>query len=84
MELNFVFVFEKDYHFDKEEELMPHYPRGYMGVAKDGRPIYIELLGQLNPTEVFNVVDPDTMWLAWYKSFEVLQKRHFMVCSLIA
>jgi len=36
---------KKDFQFDKDEDVMVHYPRGYMGVSKDGKPVYIEKLG---------------------------------------
>jgi len=49
----------QDFHFDKEAELSTHYPRGYCGVDKIGRPVYIEVAGRLNPGEIWKIVDQE-------------------------
>lgn len=67
--------------FDKKELIFPHYPRGYMGVDKIGRPIYIEKSGKLNPTEIWKVTDEDYLWRSYMHSYEQVNKLHFMACS---
>lgn len=52
-----------------------------MGVDKLGRPIYIEKSGQINPYEVYKVVEEDELWRAFYYSYELLNKLHFMALS---
>lgn len=32
----------QDFNFDKKAEMFEHYPRGYMGLDKQGRVIYFE------------------------------------------
>lgn len=41
-----------NFKFDKKAELVPHYPRGYCGVCKIGRPIYIERSGKIKASEI--------------------------------
>ena len=72
------------FNFDKKHEIFPHYPRGYMGVDKVGRPVYIERSGQLNPSEIWKVVDEDYLWKSYKHSYEVVNKLHFMACSHVA
>jgi hypothetical protein len=67
--------------FEFKEQCFPHYPRGYCGVDKIGRPIYIERSGYVNPTKMWEITDQETLWRSYYQSYEVLQKLHFMVCS---
>jgi len=52
-----------------------------MGVDKIGRPVYIELSGQINPTEVYKVVEEDVLWRNFYYSYELLNKLHYMAVS---
>lgn len=70
-----------DFNFDKKEEVMPCYPRGYMGVDKIGRPVYIEKSGYINPTKIWEVVDEDYLWRSFFQSYELLNKLHYMACS---
>jgi len=63
---------------------MPYYPRGYCGVDKIGRPVYIERSGMIDPAKIWETVDADTLWRSYYQSYEVLQKLHFMACSKVS
>lgn len=56
--------------FDKKELIFPHYPRGYMGVDKIGRPVYIERSGKLNPSEIWKVTDEEYLWTSYKHSYE--------------
>lgn len=47
---------------DKKKALHPHYQRGYCGVDKIGRPVYIEHTGQINVTEIYKICDDDYLW----------------------
>jgi hypothetical protein len=70
-----------DFVFDKKELVAPFYPRGYCGVDKIGRPVYIERSGFINPTEIWKVVEEDYLWKSYYQSYEILNKLHYMACS---
>lgn len=64
--------------------MFPYYPRGYFGVDKIGRPVYIERSGFINPTEIWKLIDEENLWRSYYQSYEVLNKLHYMACSQVA
>ena len=69
--------------FDKKEQIAQYYPRGYCGIDKLGRPIYIENSGQIQPTKIWEVCDEDYLWRSYYQTYEILLKKIFMSCSLL-
>jgi len=73
-----------DYTFTKKAECFPHYPRGYCGVDLIGRPVYIERSGKISPSKLWSIIEEDDMWRSFYQSYEVLNKLHYMACSLTA
>lgn len=60
---------------------MPYYPKGYCGIDKLGRPIYIERSGFVDPYKLWEIVEEDTVWRFFMQSYEILNKLHFMACS---
>ena len=56
----------QDFVFEQKVALMPYYPRGYMGVDKLGRPIYIERSGFIQPERIWEIVDQETLWKSYY------------------
>ena len=51
------------------------YGKGYMGIDKLGRPIYIEKTGQINPVKIWDVVDEPTLVKTFMQSYEELVKH---------
>lgn len=41
--------------------ILQHYPHGWHGLCKDGRPVYIECLGKLNISELFGQLSMDDL-----------------------
>ena len=64
--------------------MLQYYPRGYCGVDKLGRPIYIERSGYINPTKVWEIVEEDELWRFFYHSYEQVNNLHFMVASKVS
>jgi len=54
-----------------------------MGIDKIGRPVYIEQVGKVKPDKLLQIIDEDEFSKAWYRSYEEVQKLHFMACSFI-
>lgn len=54
------------FKFEQKEACQPYYPRGYCGVDKIGRPVYIERSGMIDPTKIWENVDADTLWRSYY------------------
>ena len=51
------------FDFHLKEEAFPFYPRGYCGVDKIGRPVYIERCGYIQPDKIWAVLpSPDYLW----------------------
>jgi len=57
------------------------WPRGYVGVDKIGRPIYVERVGLIKVTELLKVSDEDLIWKYYNQDFENLIKWRMMACS---
>jgi hypothetical protein len=56
----------KDFDFDKRAEIFENYKRGYCGVDKIGRPIYIEQSGSIAPDKIFAICDEEYLWKSYY------------------
>lgn len=76
---------KQTFHWEKKNEVMQYYPKGYCGIDKIGRPIYIEKSGSIKATKFWEVVDnPDDLWRYYYQAYEQVIKLHFMACSVVA
>ena len=63
--------------------MFEHYGRGYMGVDKIGRPIYIEKTGKMNVDALWKIIDEPTLVRNFMYTYEEVIKLQFFACSFI-
>ena len=69
------------FNFTERMEVKKYYPHGYHKVDKLCRPIYIELLSQINLKELFKVTDDRRLILYYIQEYERVMHFRFPACS---
>lgn len=64
------------------DEVQQYFLQGYHGIDKEGRPVYIEILGQVDPKKLMRVTTLERYVKYYVQEYERTLAIRFPACSI--
>ncbi|XP_021735602.1 phosphatidylinositol/phosphatidylcholine transfer protein SFH8-like isoform X1 [Chenopodium quinoa] len=74
----------EDFEYHELDEVLKYYPQGFHGVDKDGRPVYLYLLGKVDTEKLMQVTTMERYLKYHAQDFERCFALKYPACSIAA
>ncbi|KAI9843084.1 MAG: cytosolic factor, phosphatidylinositol/phosphatidylcholine transfer protein [Sclerophora amabilis] len=71
----------RNFQYDEKSKVFEYYPQYYHKTDKDGRPVYVELLGNVDLTAMYKITTPERMIQNLVVEYEKLADPRLPACS---